>query len=335
MAAPTYAEIARLAGVGTATVERVLNGRGGVRPETVEKVIAAARALDHPRRLPEVHRGLRRIEVILTKPETTFYGRLAQAFERLAAGLDSSISVHRTFVNEADPETIAERIARPGLRRAGLILAVPDRPPVRAATAAVLRSGLPVVQVLTRSGVLEAPYVGIDHYAAGRTAAMFLSRMQPRAGRVVAICHSGVYEAHRERVRGFSDWLAANPRPDLDFVRVLFGHDKSQRSADLLAEALRTWPDLVGLYNTGAANDALSDVLRRHPRGREVFFVGHELEEPSEAALRDGTMAVVLDQVPEAHARRALDLMLARLGVIGGEVPNPPIRFVTITPESI
>lgn len=40
---PNYRDIARQAGVGTATVERVLNGRGRVRPELVEKVIIAAR----------------------------------------------------------------------------------------------------------------------------------------------------------------------------------------------------------------------------------------------------------------------------------------------------
>jgi hypothetical protein len=39
---PTFQNIARLAGVGTATVERVLNGRGGVRPGLAEKVTAAA-----------------------------------------------------------------------------------------------------------------------------------------------------------------------------------------------------------------------------------------------------------------------------------------------------
>ena len=57
MSKPTFFDIAMLAGVGPATVERVLNGRGGVRPATAAKVIAAARSLDYPKRLPEVHRG--------------------------------------------------------------------------------------------------------------------------------------------------------------------------------------------------------------------------------------------------------------------------------------
>ncbi|WP_368373018.1 LacI family DNA-binding transcriptional regulator [Rubellimicrobium arenae] len=335
IAKPTFLDIARLAGVGTATVERVLNGRGGVRPPTVEKVLAAARALDYPRRLPETHRGLLRVEVILVRPETTFFARLSQAFERVAAALDASLSVHRTFLPELDPVAIADHIARPGLRRAGLILAVPDHPLIRTALARQQAEGLPVVQVVTRATGLDAPYVGIDNHSAGRTAGLLLSRMQGRGGSVVALCHSGLYQVQRDRIRGFGDYLREHGRDDLRFVRVLFGHDEGQRSGDLLLEALRTWPDLAGLYNAGGANASLCAVLRAHPRGRDVFFVGHELTERSGAALRDGVMSVVLDQAPEAQARRAMDLMLARLGFIEGGIENPPIRFVTVTPENI
>ena len=64
----------------------------------------------------------------------------------------------------------------------------------------------------------------------------------------------------------------------------------------------------------------------RHPRGRQVFFVGHELTERSVAALRDGVMSVVLDQAPEAQARRAIDLMLKQprpAGRRGRHGPDP------------
>src|SRR4051794_36903807 len=151
MSKPTFSDIARHAGVGTATVERVLNGRGGVRLAMAERVLAAARALDYPRRLPDLHRGLLLIEVILVRPETTFYRRLSCAFERVAATLDPSVKVHRTFMEERDPLSIAARIAAPEMRRAGLILAVPDHPLIRAAIAAAARSGLPVVHVVTRA----------------------------------------------------------------------------------------------------------------------------------------------------------------------------------------
>jgi LacI family transcriptional regulator, galactose operon repressor len=347
MPKPTFSEIARRAGVGTATVERVLNGRGGVRPATAEKVVAAARALDFPRRLPEPYHGLLRIEVILVRPETTFFSRLSRGFERIAATLDRSVSVHRTFLDEHDPAAIAERIRAPEPRRAGLILAVPDYPEIRRALADMQArqpaqarqtrqpGPVPVIQIVTRIAGAAADYVGIDNYAAGRTAAFLLSRMQPRGGTVVALCHSQIYQVHRDRIRGFSDHLRAHARPDLGFVHVLFSHDEGRRSEERLLEALRAWPDLVGLYNAGGANASLSAVLRAHPRGREIFFVGHELTERSAASLREGVMSVVLDQAPEEQARRAMDLMLSRLGLLKLPVGNPPIRFITFTAENL
>lgn len=334
MPKPTFADIARHAGVGTATVERVLNGRGGVRPATAEKVIAAARTLDYPRRLPDVHRGLLRIEVILVRPETTFFRRLAGAFERIGATLDASVKLHRTFMAEDDPHAIAARVASTETRRAGLILAVPDHPAIRAAVAATVGSGLPVVHVVTRAAEAAGDLVSIDNYAAGRTAALFLSRMQPREGAVMALCHP-IYQVHRERMRGFSDYFAQNPREGLACRWIGFGRDEARRSRDLLHDALQAWPDLVGLYNAGAANAALCDVLRRHPRGGQVFFVGHELTENTAAALREGVMAVVLDQAPEAQARRAIDLMLKKIGLLEVELDTAPIRFITLTAENI
>ena len=97
--------------MGPATVERVLNGRGGVRPKTVERVVAAARGLDYPRRLPAAHRGLTRIEVILVRPETTFFSRLTEAFARIAETLDASVTLHRTFMDENDSAAIKPHIS--------------------------------------------------------------------------------------------------------------------------------------------------------------------------------------------------------------------------------
>ena len=42
MARPTIADLARTAGVGISTVDRVLNGRDPVRRATAERVLAAA-----------------------------------------------------------------------------------------------------------------------------------------------------------------------------------------------------------------------------------------------------------------------------------------------------
>lgn len=52
----SLAMLARQIGVGVATVDRVLNERGGVSPQTTRKVLQAAREAGLKRILPEEHR---------------------------------------------------------------------------------------------------------------------------------------------------------------------------------------------------------------------------------------------------------------------------------------
>ena len=332
MAKPTFHSIATRAGVGTATIERVLNGRGGVRPETAMKVVAAARALDWPGRLPAVHRGLLRIEILLVRPDASFFQRLARAFQRIGATLDRSVQLVITYLDESDPAAIARRLAAPPLPRAALVVAAPDTEAIRQALRGVVADGLPVVQIVSRI-VEGADFVGIDNYAAGRMAGMMVSRMCRRPGPVLALCHSGSYEVHRERLRGFSDYLGTAPDTGVRFVFAGFGQDSRDLAGRRLREALRDWPDLVAVYNAGGANSALFDILRR--QAPHVFFVGHELTDASAEALKSGVADVILDQIPEAQARRAVDLILARLGVTDSAVDASPIRFTTITAENI
>ncbi|PDT43159.1 LacI family transcriptional regulator [Sinorhizobium sp. FG01] len=333
MVKATLKDVAREAGVGTATVERVVNGRGGVRPETVERVFLAVRKLDYRHRLPEAHRGLIRIEVILVRPETSFYSRMNQAFERIAALLDKSITVHRTFARENDPVEFAHHIANPGFRRSALIVVAPDHPNVVKSLKTAARYGTPVVQIMTRPAP-ELPYVGIDNYAAGRTAAYYTSRMLAgRSGSFVALCHSGAYENHKERIRGFSAYLANHPGDHL-FGQVMFDCDDDLNSMELLHGALRDDPEIIGLYTAGGDNRSVAAVLKEHA-SRRIFWVGHELSDQSRGALREGVMSIVLDQAPEIQARRAIDLTLRSLGLIDLEVSLEPVRFLTITPENV
>jgi LacI family transcriptional regulator len=331
MKKPTFQDIATRAGLGSATVERVLNGRGSVRPETAMKVVAAARALDWPGRLPERHRGLLRIDVLLVRPDTDFFTRLARAFQRIGATLDRAVQLHITFLDEADPTAIARRITQGTHPRAALIVATPDTPAIAAALRGVIAKGLPLVQVVSRA-VPDADFVGIDNRAAGRMAGMFTARMCRGPGRVLALCHSAAYQVHRERVQGFSDYFAANPSP-LQFAFTAFGQDQDDLTARRLREALQEWPDLAAIYNVGGANAAVFDVLTQAKRN--IFFVGHELTDDSAHALRSGVADVILDQLPEAQARRAVDLLLTKLGLTDIAADNPPIRFTTLTAQNI
>ena len=321
--------------MGTATVERVLNERGGVRPETVEKVIRALRDVDYPRRIPDKHQGLMRIDVILVNPESTFFERLARAFARIAATLDPAISVHRSFMDDTDPEAIARKLSDFSIRRSAIIIAAPEHPSVHRALLALRSRGVTVIQIVSRMKGLDVDYVGIENAAAGRMAGLLMCGLQKRSGRILAMCHSGIYDAHRQRISGFSDYIQREGNCRFNFETVSFHYDDAERAREILIDTLDMHKDFVGLYNAGGANSTLTEVLRRHSNGKDICFIGHELTERSSASLRDGTMAAVIDQVPEAQARRALDMALYRLGLLDHTVDLRPIPFVTVTKENV
>jgi LacI family transcriptional regulator len=327
--------VAEHARVGSATVERVLNGRGGVRPATVEKVLAAARKLDYPKRLPEPHRGVTRIEVMMLHPELSFTARLSRSFERIAASLNPSIVVHRTILDEDNPLSISKRILQPTSRRSALVAALPQHPEISEALETVQSSGLPVIQIISRMKGGGMSYVGIDNDAAGRMAGLLMAGMQRSAGTVAALCHSQIYSVHRDRIRGFSEYLARPQASHLTFQQASFTHDDENEITRVVAELMRNIPDLVGLYCAGGDYGPLCDILRRSRKSGEICVIGHELTEQRAPALKDGTISAIIDQAPETQARRALDAALYKLGLLETEVDPAPIRFITITAENL
>ena len=306
------AQVAQLAGVGIATVDRVLNERGNVSPKTTQKVVDAARELKLARLLPAAYRRGLRLEVILTRPDLPFFEQLNRAFVDAASTLDRSVIVHRSFIDETNPQLAAEQVLKS--EADALILYAQEAPSVIDAVTSITAGGKPVVTVC--SDLPTSPrlaYVGIDHYSAGRTAAYFMTRMTRRPGAVIVLTHCLDYRAHAQRIGGFRDWLSEH-KADLSVACILEGRDASDLSERLMTEALLGRADAIGVYNTSDANLAVARALQKTRRIADVVFIGHELTEDTKRLLVEGTMALTIDQNPERQARAALDVLLARFG---------------------
>ncbi len=325
-------DVARRAGVGLSTVDRVLNERGSVSAATERRVIEAARALGLRRLLPAPHTRQVRIEVMLAQSVSPFMVRLTQGMAAVAATLDRSIVILRTAIDMRDPANVAARIA--GSRADGIIVYCEEHPANVAAIAAVTAAGRPVICVVT--DVPEAPraaYVGIDHAKAGRTAGFFVARMGRPVGVALIVCTSTGFRAHKQRIDGFREALAVH-RPTVTVAPVMSSGDDQERAYHLVTQALRDRPDAVAVYNTGGGNTGVAHAIRDADRLGEVLFVGHELTDESAALLRDGSMTVAIDQAPELQARRSIDLMLSRLGVTPAETLAGEIAFTLHTAEN-
>ena len=92
-----FIDIAKKAGVGIATVDRVLNERGSVSERTTKIVLEAARELQINRLLPQSNRRRLYVEAIFCRNQSTHYSRLNDALQTVSDIVDFPISVYRTF----------------------------------------------------------------------------------------------------------------------------------------------------------------------------------------------------------------------------------------------
>ena len=158
-------------------------------------------------------------------------------------------------------------------------------------------------------------YVGIDHTKAGRTAGFIAARMARRAGSALALTHGMGFGRTRSGWPAFRrGWRPIEP--GIALAEILEHHDDSDRAYRRVGQALRQRPDAVALYNTGGANRAVAAAIRDHGLAGTLLFLGHELTDASARLLQEGVMTVTIDQAPELQARRSIDLMLSRLGVL-------------------
>ena len=333
----TIADIAREAGVSTATADRVLNGRPGVRERTRERVIAVARATGYLGASPPPDGGTApvRLDFILPGGTNTFMGLLAGHLEAMAQARAAEVEVRVRRIDGFSPEILAETLheLQPHSRGVGVIAL--DHPVVREAIREVAVAGLPVLTLVSDiANVPRLGYVGIDNRAAGRLAGHLLGRFMPRgAGEVALLAGSLSYRGHEEREMGFRHMLAED-FPELEIVALREVRDDLERSYHEARALLDARPGIGGIYNIGAGNRGIAQALEEVGRVAEVVLIGHELTPHTRRFLLSGTMDAVIDQNPRVEAREAIDRLL-RAALAAGDPMPVPVRIQAIFKENI
>lgn len=308
-------DVAAAAGVSYSTVERVLNGRGGVARDKEARVLEWARKLKLDRALGEVSARWLRIAIIAQNPTAPYYVALRQGFELAQRTFESQrVICQLHFFDDLEPVRLTSVIARAAAKADAMIVVAYEHPLVVDALAAVAAT-IPVVTLASDlPGTGRRTYVGIDNRCAGRVAGELMGRFLGRdGGQVIVLAGLRSYVCHEERDAAFRSVLRRR-FPQCEVVATLESHENQATTERLTRDALRQYPALKGIYSLSVGDEGIARALKSLRREHDTVLIGHELTPVSRALLIDGVMDAVIDQNPFVEAVRAVETILTHYG---------------------
>ena len=317
MVKATIEDVAEEAGVSVATVDRVLNGRAAVRPQTADRVEKAIRRLNYqPDRLAARLARAREYRFCFILPEgsNAFMASLADAVKGEALRMvREKVVIDLRHTDVFDAQKLSATLDTIGPIYDGVAVVALDHPRVREAINALSDRGVTVVTLVSDvPSSKRLHYVGIDNSAAGRTAATLMGRyLSVRKGKVGLIAGSLSLRDHIERQFGFEQ-VMAHDFPNLTILPVREGRDDRDKVQAVADQLLADHPDLIGLYNVGAGSGGIAAALEHAGRARDVVFITHELTEDTRRALIDGTIDIIINQDAGHEVRSAIRVLMSK-----------------------
>ncbi|KGD81025.1 LacI family transcriptional regulator [Pantoea stewartii subsp. indologenes] len=246
--------VARAAGVGVATVDRVLNNRASVKQETRDRVLRAAEALGYREDLRKVMtpeatavKSAVRTGFILLPSDYSFYQVLSEEIRRYA---DGKLATEPAFVwaDIHDVEKVVSSLEALAKRVDIIGVVALDHPLIRHTIKQLSASG---VQIFTLFSDLspcgQAGYIGLDNLKAGRTAGWFAERMMEKDSVIGVLLGDHRFNCQESCEISFRSYLREN------------------RQDAVVLEPLQTRESISGGYL------AASQLLKNHPSVTMIY----------------------------------------------------------------
>ncbi|MCB1338235.1 MAG: LacI family DNA-binding transcriptional regulator [Maritimibacter sp.] len=339
---PTMADLAREAGVGVATVDRVLNGRMKVREETARKVAEAAHRIGYHARglienrlsveIPDMHFGF-----VLHKQKQEFYQNFTREIEAaVAARSDIRGRATIRFSPSQTPDDFARLMLELGEKVDAVASSAVNHHIVNAAVEKLKAGGVPCYALLNdfAQGVREN-YLGMNNMKVGRIAASMISMTARRAGKVAVFVGGNRWHGHELRETGFRSFFR-ELAPGFTVLDTLVNLETRQVTYEATLDLLHRHPDLAGIYVAGGGMEGAIAALREARNPGKVMLVVNELTSDSRDGLSDQYVTMVISTPLRELCVSLVDYMVKAVRNGPSEAPGQhflePRLFI---PESV
>ncbi|MEM9318285.1 MAG: LacI family DNA-binding transcriptional regulator [Pseudomonadota bacterium] len=329
-------EVARQAGLSTATVDRVLNDRAHVSPQTKLRVAAAVEELK-AQESQLAARGRRLFFDFVVEAPSRFSHEVKAAAEAILPRIVTAVCRPRFLLQDVmeEEEVVAAlgRIMKRGSQ--GVCLKARDTAKIRDAVKRLAEAKIPVVTLVTDVGGPDRlAYVGLDNAGAGRTAAYLISQtLRDAQGMVLATRSHERFLGEEEREFAFVEALAsASPR--LQVFAIQGGSGMDFETSRLLMKSMDDIRDLRAVYSMGGGNRSTLRTLENNGLRPEVY-VAHDLDAENRVLIMDRRLDFVLHHDLQLDIRNAFNAFLAYHRLSNDLLATPISTVQVLTPENV
>lgn len=328
----TIKEIARLANVSRATVDKVIHDRPGVKKETRERIVTILNELNYEPNL--IGKALVRsgspykIAIILSSEYSTFIQytlkglRLAEK-EFAPFGIEVVVKTLTSFepaelvsiLNELQEEKVA-----------GIGLLPIDDEQVKNKLNQIAASGIPIVTFNSHlEDIDQLCYVEQNHYRGGWIAAGLMEKLLPENGEIGVIISTKSLSCHPKRLAGFCDRVAKSNKK-LSILEIQENFDRKEDAFRLTLDYCHKYPEMQGIYISGGGVPGVANALLLEGREQNIALICHDLYPETEELLKKDIVDFILDQDSTAQAYQVVKVLFDKIV----RKRNPKVAFFDI-----
>ena len=329
----TIKEIADLAGVSRGTVDRVLNKRGSVNPQTAEKILEIAQALDYkPNRAGLVLAAQKKnlkLGVILFGEGNPFFDEVIDGIhhkEEDLACYNCTISIKRVAVDTEEQIRAIDEFVAEGVN--GIAISPTNDARLASKINELCDMDIPVVSLNTDiTNCKRIAFVGSNYYQSGATAAGLMRLIAKGEDvNVGIIAGSSEVLCHTERIAGFKH--AIEKYNHIKVVETIMNHDDDFVSYDMTSQLLKSHPEINALFfAAGGVYGGCRSVLAQD-RAKDMTIITFDQVESTKEMIQKDVISATICQEPFVQGSKPLDILFTYLAT--GELPEQEYNYTAV-----
>jgi LacI family transcriptional regulator len=313
----TIKEIAKIAGLCPATVDKVIHNRPGVKEATKKRVQQVLADLDYKPNIAGRALKLQQKKLIIVAIMVQ-----TDSFPHIMGGIQEQLETVKNFGLEIETHVVPyfdagaqAQILRECAQRAisGIILNPLNDARVISAINELAEKEIPVITI--NSDVPDSArtcFIGQNLIQAGRTAARLMAKFLSGRGTVAVITGSQELLYDFCRLKGFSELLQQN-YPDINLLKILETRENALVTYQKTAELLHEHPDINGIFITsGRVKDVGQAVSTLGFSGR-VSIVCFDLYDDIRELIHKGVIDCTIGQDLHKQGAYPVQLFFQRL----------------------